>query len=740
MLRKLILSFFLINFSLISYAQKITGMVLDESNRAVEEAYILNERTGNHTHAEHFGQFFMVNTMKGDTLQVRHIGYEPASFVVNDLNQDYRITLKEKVISLDEIMVSPELDAINVLTDINIKTSPVNTSQELLRQVPGLVIGQHAGGGKAEQIFLRGFDIDHGTDISISVDGMPVNMVSHAHGQGYADLHFLIPETIDNINFGKGPYYADQGDFTTTGYVGFKTKDKLNNSLIKLEAGQYNTQRFLGMFQVVDKDDQSAYLAADYNLTDGPFDSPQNFSRLNLMAKYSGKVSDMDKISLSASHFTSSWDASGQVPQRAIDNGTISRFGAIDDTEGGKTSRTNLIFNYIKGIDENTFVKSTAFYANYEFELFSNFTFFLNDPENGDQIHQKEQRDLFGLKSELNKSLKIGFNDALFQFGAGFRNDQSHDNELSHTLNRTVTLDTLALGDIDQTNMFSYVNLSYNVGKWVINPSVRFDYFKFNYYDKTLPIYQTQAENEGIVSPKLNVLYNPSRELQLYLKTGKGFHSNDTRVVVAQNGKEILPAAWGSDLGMIWKPTPKLFINAAYWYLFLEQEFVYVGDEAVVEPSGRTRRQGVDFSFRYQPVSWLYWNTDVNYTLARSADDPEGENYIPLAPDFTIMSGLSVIHPSGIYGGAHLRHIDHRPANEDNSIVAKGYTVVDLNLGYQWKNFDLGINIQNLFNVDWNETQFATESRLPNETEPVEEIHFTPGSPFWLKASIGYKF
>ncbi|UII25337.1 TonB-dependent receptor [Fulvivirga maritima] len=730
---------FLTTLSL-SYGQQINGKVVDGDSRAVEEAYILNYRSGNHTHTDHFGRFLMARVSLGDTLVVSHIGYEPATVVITNLNAPLQVSIQEKVISLDEILVSPEMDAINVLTDINLKTTPVNSSQELLRKVPGLVIGQHAGGGKAEQMFLRGFDIDHGTDISISVDGMPVNMVSHAHGQGYADLHFLIPEAIDKIDFGKGPYYAGQGDFNTAGYVGFKTKEKLDNSLVKLEAGQFNTQRFLGMFQVVEQEDHSAYVAMDYNLTDGPFESSQNFNRLNMLAKYTGRVSATDKISISASHFTSSWDASGQIPQRAIDSGLISRFGAIDDTEGGTTSRTNLIFNYVKTIDEKTFVKSTAFYTKYDFELFSNFTFFLDDPENGDQIRQFESRDMFGANSEYNHTLNLLGNEALFQWGAGFRNDQSNGNELSHTLNRTTTLDTLALGDINETNLYSYVNLSYHLGKWVINPALRVDYFKFNYNDQLVTAYETQSESEAIVSPKLNILYNPSRQLQLYLKSGKGFHSNDARVVVAENGNEILPAAWGSDIGAIWKPTPKLILNAAYWYLHLDQEFVYVGDAGVVEPSGKTRRTGVDLSVRYQPVSWLYWDTDVNYTLARSVDEPEDSDYIPLAPDFTVMSGISVIHPSGIYGGARLRYIDDRPANEDNSIVAEGYTVVDLNLGYQWKNFDFGINIQNLFDTDWNETQFATESRLQNEPAPVEEIHFTPGAPFWFKGSVTYKF
>ncbi|MEO1653079.1 MAG: TonB-dependent receptor plug domain-containing protein, partial [Bacteroidota bacterium] len=249
----------------------------------------------------------------------------------------------------------------------------VITAQEILRRVPGLFIGQHAGGGKAEQIFLRGFDIDHGTDVNLTVDGMPVNMVSHAHGQGYADMHFLIPETIDQIDFGKGPYYAHKGNFNTAGYVDFETKNRLDNSLVKLEYGRFNTFRSVGLFNLVNTEKNNAYLAAEYTLTDGPFDASQNFTRFNLMGKYTGQVSSRDRFSLLVSHFTSKWDASGQIPNRAVDAGLIGRFGAIDDTEGGSTTRTNVMGEFIRNLNANTFLKSHAFYSHYTFELFSNF-------------------------------------------------------------------------------------------------------------------------------------------------------------------------------------------------------------------------------------------------------------------------------------------------------------------------------------------------------------------------------
>jgi outer membrane receptor protein involved in Fe transport len=242
------------------------------------------------------------------------------------------------------------------------------------------------------------------------------------------------------------------------------------------------------------------------------------------------------------------------------------------------------------------------------------------------------------------------------------------------------------------------------------------------------------------VSPKLNFIYSQNNNLQFFVKSGVGFHSNDARVVVQNNGKQVLPTAIGTDLGTIWKPSPRLIVNSALWYLYLQQEFVYVGDAGIIEPSGKTRRMGAEFGLRYQLNDYLYFDTDANYTYARSIDEPNGKNYIPLAPDFTSTGGLSFQKWHGLSGGFHYRYLKSRPANEDNSIVAKGYFVSDMNVNYEYKSVTFGVSVENLLNTKWNETQFATESRLKEEAKSVEEIHFTPGTPFYMKARLTYKF
>jgi outer membrane receptor for Fe3+-dicitrate len=729
----------LASLGLVSYSQIQKGIVVDEFGNTIENAYVVNTNSEAHAHTNELGMFSIDKSIVGNVLKVTALGYKKVNYTI--AHSENRILLQEDIFRLNEIVIQQKLSALNVISKIDLETTPVNSSQEILRKVPGLFIGQHAGGGKAEQIFLRGFDIDHGTDIAISVDGMPVNMVSHAHGQGYADLHFVIPETVEKIDFGKGTYYASKGDFATAGYVAFQTKEKLDKSSISVEVGQFNTLRTVGLFNLLgNQKKQTAYIATEYILTDGPFDSPQNFNRVNLLAKYAAVLDDNSKFSLSASRFSSSWDASGQIPQRLVDNRTISRFGSVDDTEGGTTSRINLNASLSKYIDANTFLKANAFYSKYDFELYSNFTFFLEDPLNGDQIRQKENRSIYGMNAELNKKVKSNDWDASFQLGVGFRADAATDTELSHTMNRSITLENIKLGDIDQTNAFTYLNSEIKLGKLLINPAVRLDYFKFNYRDMLAPIFQTQSETEVKVSPKLNFIYSQNNNLQFFVKSGIGFHSNDTRVVVQNNGKQVLPTAVGTEVGTIWKPFPRLIVNSALWYLYLQQEFVYVGDAGIIEPSGKTKRIGAEFGLRYQLNDYLYFDSDANYTYARSIDEPNGQNYIPLAPDFTSTGGLSFQKWHGLSGGFHYRYLKSRPANEDNSIVAKGYFVTDMNVNYEYKSVTFGISVENLLNTKWNETQFATESRLKEEAKSVEEIHFTPGTPFYMKVKLTYKF
>jgi outer membrane receptor protein involved in Fe transport len=697
-----------------------------------------------------FGVFRFQNLPAGKyTLQVTYIGFETQTYlseVKDSESSNLKIQLKASTLNLADITVQTNQERnLNVINAIDIQLRPVNTSQDILKVVPGLFIAQHAGGGKAEQIFLRGFDIDHGTDITLSMDGMPVNMVSHAHGQGYADFHFVIPELVEQVGFEKGLYYAQKGNFNTAGYVEFNTRRALDKSMFKLEAGQYDSYRVVAMLDLLGEkakeNQQNAYLATEYSFTNGYFESPQNFNRLNIFGKYRQLLDNNKIITFSFSTFRSVWDASGQVPDRAVREGLIGRFGAIDNTEGGQTSRTNFNLQFTQMLHEQTSMHHQLYFINYQFELYSNFTFFLHDPINGDQIRQKENRNIYGYKTTFQNEMKLARMTLISEAGLEIRHDEIRNNELTRTIARRIDNEAITLGDIDETNASVFWKETlYLTPKLSVQAGVRADYFNFSYIDKLSTTFERQLEAKVIVSPKLNINYDISKNLSFYVKSGTGFHSNDTRVVVAQSGKEILPKAFGTDVGIIFKPYPSLMIQTAVWYLQLDQEFVYVGDEGVVEAGGKTHRKGLDISLRWQLMPWLLVDTDVNLTQPKAMDVPENENKIPLAPTFTSIGGCTIQLKNGFNASLRYRYMQDRPANEDNSVVAEGYFLMDAVLNYTRPKYQLGISIQNMLNTAWKEAQFDTESSLKNEIEPVSEIHYTPGSPFFIKGAISLFF
>lgn len=696
------------------------------------------------------GNFRFDNLHDGEyKLTVSYIGYVTQTVDVSVRDNETKtveIALQTSTLQLDEIVVgdytTPD-QAMTVISKIDTELRPIKTSQDILRMIPGLVTAQHAGGGKAEQIFLRGFDIDHGTDITLSVDGMPVNMVSHAHGQGYADLHFVIPETVGQVAFNKGPYYAEIGDFNTAGYATFQTRNSLDKSMIKLEAGRFDTWRAVTMLKLLnnDKKNQQAYAAAEYSFTNGPFESPQNFNRINLFAKYRGAVGDNKLLEFSLSTFSSEWDASGQIPERAVRNGLIGRFGAIDDTEGGYTGRTNGNLIYTQIFDDGSTLRHQMYLSRYHFDLYSNFTFFLNDPVNGDGIRQQEDRKIYGYRTTYDRPLSFLGKPAHLQTGLGVRYDKVNGIELSRVQARHNYLGDIALGDVDQINADLFADVNWHLtARLTLNAGARFDAFSFQYADKLVNAYERKTASAQRISPKLNLYYNATPQLQVYLKNGIGFHSNDTRVAVAENTSETLPAAYGTDLGVFAKPFPNLLVNVAVWRLHLDQEFVYVGDESVIEQGGETERKGIDLSIRYQLRNWLYLDLDGNYAHARSKDAPEGENYIPLAPKWTSIGGLTATLSGGVEAAVRYRYVADRPANEDNTVTARGYSLLDAGITYTRPRFQLALNATNILNKEWNEAQFDTETLLPGEVSSVSELTFTPGDPFFLKAGISFFF
>ncbi len=746
-----------------AHTGSIRGIVYDaNTKKPVDGAAIYISATNSSGLTDAFGKFFIKDIEPGKyKIIVTSVGYaniEDEIKVEDGVITELSYHLAVSSVKLQEVSINAKKDLnLSSISGLDLKMRPVNSSQDLLRLVPGLFTAQHQGGGKAEQIFLRGFDCDHGTDVNVSVDNMPVNMVSHAHGQGFADTHFIIPESVREVDYGKGPYQVDKGDLCTAGYVAFKTINALDNSFVKVDGGMYDYFRTVAGINLINKEQsqnahQDAYIMAEYGYNRSYFDLSQNFNKFNLVGKYTDYISSNKILTLTLSGFNSFWSASGQIPTRAVSEGIIDRYGDIDP-EGGNTSRYNMNLQYFQSINSNSYFKTNVYLTYYTFSLYSDFTYFLTDSVNGDQIHQAEKRIMTGYNSEYTTNYTFARLKMATQAGMGLRYDDVMNDELSHTLNQSITLNPIELGDVHETNIFGYAGQKiFLLPQLVMNFGIRYDQF-IQEYDNKLPADRMSSVfNNGRFSPKAGIYYNISNTARIYYSYGTGFHTNDTRTMALGEqlgGNAIvtntIPQAFSHDLGIVIKPYSKLLVSLALWRLDLQQEYTYNGDVAVIDTGGRTRRYGVDFSVRYEPFKWLYFDVDMNYAHGRAIDQPAGQDYIPLAPSFTSIGGATVKINKYLAAGLRYRHIGDRPANEDNTLTALGYTVFDAVVNYSRKHYEFGAQIQNLFNVQWNEAQFATETRLkyPNGTlEPTSktDVCYTPGTPFFLKLSATYKF
>jgi len=751
-----LLSLLLAGSVIVRAQMTVHGRVVDQQTGEPLEYAVVTSARGNSTMTDRQGNFRVAVREVTDSLTISYIGYRSCCICAGECcsnpdccrngvcTRQQQIALWRQEIDMKAIVIAPAPNAgFHTISQVDLRLRPLSSPQDLMRLVPGLFLGQHQGGGLAEHIFFRGFDADHGTDVNVSVDGMPVNLVSHIHGQGFADLHFLIPELVSRYDYGKGPYYSEYGDFTTAGYVAFRTFDVLDRSEIKVEGGAFNTGRVMAKLNLLGpgalKRGENAWLAGEAAYTDGPFDWAQRMRRLNLYGKYNVDLSARTRLTATLSAFESGWRSSGEIPLRAVQQHLIGRFGYIDSTQGGSTGKTMVQVRLKTDLGRGWSLENSGYYAHYYFTLDYDPTFFAEDSAEGYRLRQQERRDLAGYRGRLSRHFfTADGGDLLSAAGWGAQVDHIGTSMLRHVDAGGQVLDTLQAGVPREYAMSAWIDENYHKDRWLINAGLRLDWMGFRYRDEAGPT--MPGRGKIIASPKFNVSYTYSPSLQFYLKTGKGFHSNDARVVVANRGLDVLPAAYGADLGVNWKAGPRLLINAAVWTLFLQQEFVYNADEGTMEPGNRTRRQGIDLSARYQLASWLFANLDVNLCKARALQSPKGQDYLPLAVPFCSTGGFDVKLHNGLSGGISYRYLKDRPANEDNSLVAKGYFVCDLTLNYRRAKWEAGLDVQNLFNTSWRETQFETHSRMRPEPAPVGDISFTPGTPFFAKLKFGVFF
>ncbi len=768
----------------------IAGTVTDaKTGNGISFANLIIAKSLIGTTSDLHGRFRLHGIEAGSyTLVISHLGYKTIKLPVK-ITANHTTVLSVKMqpaaFNMDDLTITARrpfsIASSQAIRSIDLELRPVKSSQDLLKLVPGLIIAQHAGGGKAEQIFLRGFDCDHGTDVHISVDGIPVNMVSHAHGQGYADLHFLIPELVGSLSIYKGPYFARFGDFATAGAIAFTTKDILKSNSFHLELGQFNTLKSTLLVQTGKGNArQNGILAVQYYTTDGPFENPQDLKRLNVFGKYFINLTRQSRLTMTVNAFNSAWNASGQVPDRVVKAGIISRFGALDPLEGGTTARQDMSLAYRQKQDNHTF-HVQGYLTHYTFKLFSDFTYYLQDTVNGDMIEQNENRWLSGLNASYQVHRQTKSAILIHTFGAGYRNDIIQT-ALWHSPNR-IRMNALSNAGISQTNLFVWAQskIIFNL-HWRIEAGLRGDYITYDVDDHLgnandtlsngLPHASGYAQ-QAMLNPKFNVVYSPSAGVDIYLNAGTGFHTNDARnVIFTQKAKEIekvmireghsekeisgwlkkhnfdpqqqftgtMPRAYGAETGFRAELFKRFNLGMALWYMYLDKEFVYVGDGGYAELSNPTQRLGLDVEGRLKVSTWLWADADMTLSRGRINGLPEGRNYIPLAPNFTLTGGLTMANYHGFDVSLRTIHIGSRPANEDNTVTALGYTLVNLGTAYHWKKYTFSVTIENLFNTQWNEAQFDTESRMKWEKKPVDELHFTPGNPFNVRIGAGIRF
>ena len=628
---------------------------------------------------------------------------------------------------------------------------------DILMVTPGLYVVQHAGGGKANQYFLRGFDADHGTDVSIMVDGIPVNKVSHGHGQGYADLNWLIPEVVQRIEVSKGPYYAELGDFGTAGTINLVTHRKLQANEVSLTGGMFDTWRGLVMVSP-DLEGWAPLIAAEVYATNGPFEQGEGLQRYSFFSKVSHDFADGARLSLSMTSYGAGWNASGQLPVREILAGRLDRFGTLDPSDGGNSQRHSVYGQYrVQPSDDSEF-NVMAWLESYRLALYSNFTFFSADPVNGDQIEQRDQRTIIGVKAAyrfVRRWHDIAFDTS---FGTQLRSD-TIANSLARSREREV-LARVVQADIAEGSLGVWAQEEITWTAWLRTiVGLRFDYFGFDVTDRLEDLDTLGTRTSGVrqamqPSPKASIVLSPLDDLDVFLNFGTGFHSNDARGVVrGQDAVTPLAQANGYEAGVRTHLFDRIDLAAAVYALDLDSELVWVGDAGETEARGATHRLGVEAEVRAEITPWLHVDGDFTWSRATYTGNAGNANAVALAPTLIVSGGVSVQHPSGLYGRLGVFHLADRPATEDEFLTAKGFTRVDLTAGYKHERFELTVSVQNLFDADVREAQFANASRLQGEdaasdcpagTRPAEaggtfagceDLHITPGAPINVQAT-----
>jgi outer membrane receptor protein involved in Fe transport len=657
------------------------------------------------------------------------------------------VELDEVTVSADSLVGEVDSATIGTVYAEQLERRPMSRQGEVLEVVPGLIVTQHSGEGKANQYFLRGYNLDHGTDFATTIDGLPVNSRTHAHGQGYSDNSFLIPELVDSVEYRKGPYYADYGDFSAAGAADIRYRDRFDRPIVELAGGAYGYGRVLGAGSYA-VDGGDLLLALEGVHYDGPFDRNQNFNKGNVVARYA-KRSEAGRYHVAFSGYSGKWDSPDQIPLRAVPD--IGRLGFIDPSVGGKSHRVNLSAGLERTIGDGLLtVHGYAF--RYRLQLFSNFTYFLDDPVNGDQFEQSDRRNVFGGSAKYHWHGQLFGLETKSEIGTQTQYDAIDDVGLYLTRNRQ-RLETTTESDVGELSYAVHGQTGLRLSDWArVTIGARFDVYDFD-VDNNNPL-NSGHRRDSLFSPKFALVLGPFAKTEFFFNAGQGFHSNDargtTQTIDPRSGAAVAPVsplvpAVGYDLGLRTALIPNVQLAASLFTLSSDSELVYVGDAGTTEPNAGSRRFGGELGLYWKPLPGLLIDGDIAYTRARfrglQVDDdgnPIGQR-VPQAVEGVAALGVSYQSRRGWDAGLRLRHFGPRALLEDNSQRSRSTTVVNLGLGYLLTpRLKVTGEVLNLFDSKDHDIDYFYESRLADEAAPQPGRHFHPIEPINGRVSIRY--
>ena len=627
-----------------------------------------------------------------------------------------------------------------------IENRPILRTGELLEFVPGLIVSQHSGDGKANQYYLRGFNLDHGTDFATFVDGMPVNMRTHAHGQGYTDLNFLSPELVGRIDYKKGPYYADEGDFASAGSAHLALIDRVDRGIASLTAGEHRYVRGLLVNSSALGPGTLLY-AVDATYNNGPWDNPEHSRKTSGLVRYSQGAAG-DGFSVTAMGYDARWTSTDQIALRAVDDGTIDRFGTLAPTDGGRTSRYSLSFDLVRPNSWGTF-RANAYAVASRLHLYNDFTYFLDDPVDGDQFEQFESRKMVGFATSQTIAARVFGLDLENTIGLQGRYDKLDPVALYHDVARE-RIATTRSDRVKEASIGAWFENKVRWTDWFRSVvGVRFDDYRFDVASDIVG--NSGKVNAHITSPKASLVFGPWAKTELFVNYGQGFHSNDARGVTSTvspaDGSTIdraipLVKTRGAELGARTEIVPGLQSSLALWRLTLASELVFSGDAGDTEASRASRRQGIEFNNHYVAFPWLLFDLDLALSHSKYTQHDVVGDFIPGSIERVASFGVSLMDRGPWFGHFQMRYFGPRPLIEDNSVRSRSTTLASARIGYHiGRNVKVALDVFNLFDRKAGDIDYYYASRLQGEpAEGVNDIHFHPVEPRTARVSVTARF